>query len=541
MKLKLLPLLVLLLPICTFSQTIFRNDAGQANVNAGFYEASEPVNFPAGASSWWHLLDVRHSNGANNFAMQLAGSFFDQNFYLRKTNNYAQQPWVKIVTESNGKVGIGTTVPQVPLHVMGRGLFESNLKIMAAEENWAEGLTIIRPNGWSGLRFTRNDPGTGNFEGNWALGYSGLTGNDFTISHQTGGIQHDALFHIRSDNQFVGIGTASPQAKLDVKGGALVLGSHVLSHNTDGYMSLGNILENSSPTLQEWVSKTTLLLNAQDYASIGFHDSGNRVDFIRAGNGLIDLGYDGGFGKANIGLPNGIWSAAGNLGIGTTSPYGKLHIVDAGVSKNAGNENPITSGGLVIQANTGGRSQINGAQLEFAIPANTDGNNIYSQGRIITVAANDQSYNATGRMILGTRRMFDKNGSGQQWYYGDDITIDGSGYVGIGINNPSEKFTVNGKIKAKEIRVDGAGTPDYVFEEDYKNLSLKEIEQYIKKNKHLPEIPSASEAAENGIALGEMNKLLLKKIEELTLHLIEKDKALSDVQERLLKLEKGNK
>lgn len=97
---------------------------------------------------------------------------------------------------------------------------------------------------------------------------------------------------------------------------------------------------------------------------------------------------------------------------------------------------------------------------------------------------------------------------------------------------------VNGKIKANEIRVDGAGTPDYVFEEDYKKLSLKEIEQYIKKNKHLPEIASADEAAENGIARGEMTKLLLKKIEKLTLHLIEKDKVLIDMQERLLKLER---
>ncbi|WP_293788536.1 hypothetical protein [uncultured Pedobacter sp.] len=541
MKLKLFPFLMVLLPIGAFSQTIFRNDAGQANINAGFYEASAPVNFPAGASSWWHLLDVRHSNGANNYAMQLAGSFFDQNFYLRKTNDNAQQPWVKIVTESGGKVGIGTTAPQVPLHVLGKGLFEGNVKIMAADEAWAEGLTIVKPIGWSGLRFTRNDPSTGNYEGNWAIGYAGSTGNDFTISHQTGSIQHDALFHIRSDNQFVGIGTANPEAKLTVKGGAFVLGSHTPGHNTDGYMSLGNILESSSPTIQDWTSKTTLLLNAQDYTTIGFHDSGSRVDFIRAGNGLIDLGYDGGFGKANIGLPNGVWSAAGNVGIGTANPHSKLHIVDGGISKNIGNENPITAGGLVIQANTRGRSQINGAQLEFVIPANTDGSNMYSQGRIITVAGNDQSYNATGRMILGTRRMFDKNGSGPQWYYGDDITIDGSGYVGIGINNPSEKFTVNGKIKANEIRVDGAGTPDYVFEEDYKILSLKEIEQYIKKNKHLPEIPSAYEAAENGISLGEMNKLLLKKIEELTLHLIEKDKVLSDVQERLLKLEKITK
>jgi hypothetical protein len=127
----------------------------------------------------------------------------------------------------------------------------------------------------------------------------------------------------------------------------------------------------------------------------------------------------------------------------------------------------------------------------------------------------------------------------------EQMRIDSWGNIGIGITNPTERLTVSGKIKANEIRVDGNGQPDYVFEEGYKISSLKETEQYIKLNKHLPEIPSAADAAKNGIALGEMNKLLLKKIEELTLHLIEKDKQygelLNDVkkqEERLRLLEK---
>ncbi|WP_316824693.1 hypothetical protein [Pedobacter miscanthi] len=122
------------------------------------------------------------------------------------------------------------------------------------------------------------------------------------------------------------------------------------------------------------------------------------------------------------------------------------------------------------------------------------------------------------------------------------------GNVGIGTTLPSERLTVNGKIKANEIRVNGNGAPDYVFEESYKIGTLEELEAYIKKNKHLPEIPSAKEFERDGIAVGDMNKLLLKKIEELTLHLIEKDKALKeqlrinkDFETRLLKLEQGNK
>jgi hypothetical protein len=102
-----------------------------------------------------------------------------------------------------------------------------------------------------------------------------------------------------------------------------------------------------------------------------------------------------------------------------------------------------------------------------------------------------------------------------------------AGNVGVGLTNPTEKLTVNGKIKAKEIRVDGQGAPDYVFEKGYKVATLEALESYIKKNKHLPDVPSAKEFERDGIAVGEMSKLLLKNLEELTLHLIEKDKALN--------------
>lgn len=68
------------------------------------------------------------------------------------------------------------------------------------------------------------------------------------------------------------------------------------------WLNLGSIAQNYTPTALNWggAAGTTLLLNGQDYTTIGFHDSGNRVDFIRVGNGLITLGYDGGFGVANV-------------------------------------------------------------------------------------------------------------------------------------------------------------------------------------------------------------------------------------------------
>jgi hypothetical protein len=134
--------------------------------------------------------------------------------------------------------------------------------------------------------------------------------------------------------------------------------------------------------------------------------------------------------------------------------------------------------------------------------------------------------------------MFDKYGNGLNWFYGDDIVIDGIGNVGINISNPSEKLTVNGKIKAREIRVDAIGMPDYVFATKYELLPLSALEKYIHQYQHLPEIPSAAEAEKNGIALGEMNKLLLKKIEELTLHLIEHERKMNEQAEVLARQQK---
>ncbi|MBB6502642.1 hypothetical protein [Pedobacter cryoconitis] len=92
--------------------------------------------------------------------------------------------------------------------------------------------------------------------------------------------------------------------------------------------------------------------------------------------------------------------------------------------------------------------------------------------------------------------------------------------VGIGTTTPKEKLSVNGKIRATEIKVETANWPDYVFDDKYENRSLTELAAYIKEHKHLPEIPSAKEVEMNGIELGEMNKQLLKKVEELTLHVI---------------------
>lgn len=109
---------------------------------------------------------------------------------------------------------------------------------------------------------------------------------------------------------------------------------------------------------------------------------------------------------------------------------------------------------------------------------------------------------------------------------------DNGGSIGIGTSKPDAMLTVNGNIHTKEVKVDlDIQAPDYVFEKEYDLLSLPELETYIKQNKHLPEVPSAKEMEANGLNLKEMNLMLLKKVEELTLHLIEIKKEVVQLQE----------
>ncbi|MBN8838554.1 MAG: hypothetical protein J0I09_14935 [Sphingobacteriia bacterium] len=227
-----------------------------------------------------------------------------------------------------------------------------------------------------------------------------------------------------------------------------------------------------------------------------------------------------------------------NVGIGTTTPNSKLDVTNSGVSKDI--SSPF-SGNLLLTANTGGRSSSSGgAELEFVIPANTDGTNLWGQGRIITIPGNGNTSNATGKMILGTRRYFNK-GSGTAWNYGDDIVIDGNGNVGIGTTNTNDltyKLFVEIGIRTRKIKVDQQTWPDYVFKPQYNLRTLSEVEQYIKIHQHLPDIPSEKEVKTKGVDVGETQAMLLRKIEELTLYVIELKKECLGQQKAIKTLKK---
>ena len=123
------------------------------------------------------------------------------------------------------------------------------------------------------------------------------------------------------------------------------------------------------------------------------------------------------------------------------------------------------------------------------------------------------------------------------------LLINPAGNVGIGTVNISDttyKLFVEKGIRTRKLKVDAASIvwADYVFDKDYKLTSLPELDKFIQQHKHLPGVQSTAEINKNGIDVGENQAVLLKKIEELTLYIIEQDKK-AEVQQVTLSQQKN--
>lgn len=185
-------------------------------------------------------------------------------------------------------------------------------------------------------------------------------------------------------------------------------------------------------------------------------------------------------------------SANSNVGIGTTSaPVAKLEVAGGG--------------GNTVDIKVNGRLQ-----------TGADGGNL-------------------GGMWVGSSMFMGQYGPTMIGLYNNTawrLLIDNNGNVGIGTTAPgSFKLAVEGKIGAREVTITSTTPwPDYVFTPNHKLPSLETIERYIQKHKHLPEVPTAKEVEAKGIDLGQMNTILLKKVEELTLYVIELKKEVDQLK-----------
>jgi hypothetical protein len=112
------------------------------------------------------------------------------------------------------------------------------------------------------------------------------------------------------------------------------------------------------------------------------------------------------------------------------------------------------------------------------------------------------------------------------------MLIKPDGTIGIGTDKTTGfKLSVDGDVRCRELMVNLDTWSDYVFDSCYRLASLDTLEKDIQKDKHLPGIPSATEVANNGVSVGEMNKLLLAKVEELTLYVIQLHKKVEELEQ----------
>lgn len=197
----------------------------------------------------------------------------------------------------------------------------------------------------------------------------------------------------------------------------------------------------------------------------------------------------------------------GRLGIGTISPSALLSL-----------ESPGNGWMMTSKAFTSAAGQMNGIKFLGGYPNDTN------KWAGIAAMAEDTHSNSTGLSLY----------AGQT----ERVRVTSAGNVGIGITNPAEKLAVNGVIRAKEIKVEATNWPDYVFNENYQLKSLAEVETFIKTNKYLPGIPNQKQVEKDGVNLGEMNRKLLEKVEELTLYLLEERNKRTALEDKVGLLEK---
>jgi len=348
--------------------------------------------------------------------------------------------------------------------------------------------------------------------------------------------------------QNVGIGTLTPAARLDVK----TTDSYVSQFNGAAPMYMG-IFENDI------------------YRGYWGSFSGNAED--------VDFGTGGGNTNGKLHLtvqanPKLTINNLGDVGIGTINPNHKFH---------------LTGGDLFVQSSSGKIRFGNNGSNEWQMATTSGGADLrwYSTPDGGTTINPRHYFSQNGDVTIGgggapqarlhvstteseTIRMEGNNPylsfydntdgyKGYLWYNGADMVLgsvsapvrfasngyrmainsDGRIYMGTG-NLPATGYmlSVAGKVIAEEVKVQlKTGWPDYVFANDYKLLPIEELEKLIIKNKHLPNIPSAKEIEKNGISLGDMNKRLMEKVEEMTLYIIQLKKENNATDERLKLIE----
>ncbi len=368
-------------------------------------------------------------------------------------------------------------------------------------------------------------------------------------------------------------------------GGALALGGCQITGFTGGVDGrMVTIFNNST-------NGAVQLYDASNGISIANSAVGNRIltgtgnSAIIYGNGSVTLRYDGAKASWVVSGSNYVdglstatttqWNVAGNnisnnntgnVGIGESNPAEKLQVnngnakIGGTVWNSAADDRILKFGDVnyVTIGEVGGDDKMEIKANDITLKA-VSGNVLIPTGNIgiginnpiapisfanvfgnrISLWTNTPTTQYGIGIQSGTFQFYTPGSDKMAFGYGSSSNFTetmsffpGSGQLGIGTLNPGAyKLAVNGNIRSKEVVVE-TGWADFVFANDYQLRSLKDVEQFIKINNHLPDVPSAKEIQTNGLKVGEVQTKMMQKIEELTLYVIELKKEIELLKEK---------
>ena len=440
---------------------------------------------------------------------------------------------------NNGFVGIGTNVPTSAGLVVNakvgavNAMFGSNTTGVAIESfNPGIGLNTYYNNG---RKFIANGYGAliGLDPTNGLLGFY----NSATTGVAGAGATLPADMVITASGN-VGIGTTIPTA------GGLVVNTKVGAVNAlFGSNTTGVAIETSNPG----IGLNTYYNNGRKFIASGY---GAVIGFDPASGliGFYNSASSGAAGASATTPADMVITAAGNVGILNTAPQAPMSFANGNGNKidlyynSVNNRYGIGIATGVMQFYTGAI----GNYFQFGYGSSTSFKNsvtIGTDGSVQLIGANaGYVFSDRSSTNYGGFNWYASGGKALLYRYnqgGNLLAIDSLGQMGLGTTTPAYKLDVCGTIRAKEVLVQ-TGWCDYVFDKNYKLPSLYEVENYISINKHLPDVPSANEVEEKGVKVAQMDSILIKKVEELTLYVIDQNKQIQQLQQKVIQLEKSD-
>lgn len=320
----------------------------------------------------------------------------------------------------------------------------------------------------------------------------------------------------------------------------------------DKNLFFGGGVENTTSTGNTVFGLGSFTLNTTGIANTAFGN--NALGANTTGNFNTGIGTNAIFNNTSgsqnvaVGLNSLNRLTTGNLNTGLG-----FQALNGGGASTITGDNNTGVGGQALQGLWSGASNNTALGAKSFLALRTGNNNIaigYNNASSELANANNNIY--IGNSIQPVSSAPNNELNIGNWIVGNNGTIGIGQFTsqlpadGVAQDGQKYKLFVKDGIRTEKVKVDIAannGWADYVFEKNYKLMPLNELDKFIEKNGHLPEVPTTEEAIENGVELKEMNILLLKKIEELTLHIIQLNKKfeLQNEQIELLKSQNEQK